>query len=127
MTIGKRVMNKDIDLYGHADYSSYLNWYKQGHQEFLDKLGIGFEALEQKYGIKTVVRRADIEYLDQLFESDNISIKTSIDRIGRTSMRYCQSITKQKTTVSKAKITVVFIDNTNLPTPIPHNIRGILE
>ena len=127
MNIGLKVTSADIDLYGHADYSSYLNWYKKGHQDLLESVGLEFNSLEKKYGLRTVVRHADIEYLEQLFVDDDICINTLISKINQTSMCYTQYIEKENNKVSKAKITVVFINEQNRPINIPEKVRGDLK
>ncbi|MBU4351560.1 MAG: acyl-CoA thioesterase [Nanoarchaeota archaeon] len=126
-TLETKVTDQDVDFYKHADYSNYLKWYKQGHQDFLESNGLSFQEMQENYGVKTFVRHADVEYLGQLFEGNNISINTSVDKIGTTSMRYNQLITCEEKVVSKAKITVVFTDKYNKPTKVPDEIRQLLS
>lgn len=116
-----------IDKYDHVNYATYLRWYEIGHRELLKQLGTGFKELRDTYGLKTFVRRADIDYLAEVQKNDTVTVHTGIDRIGNTSMTYDQRITRGDTIASKAKITVVFVNEQGTPETVPQEIRDSLE
>jgi acyl-CoA thioester hydrolase len=116
-----------IDKYGHVNYSVHLQLYELGHKKLLESLGLSFEILQTRYGLKTLVRHAEVEYLHELFERDRVTVQTGISRIGKTSMTYDQNIDNRGVPISKAKITVVFVDGQGKPTEVPQDVRGSLE
>lgn len=120
------VMKKDIDECNHAKYSAHLEWYKLGHQAFLESAESSFEVLNKDYHINPMVRHVNVDYLAQIFEGDNLCIETEICNLGRTSLTYSQSIKCDNTTKSTAKITVVFTNFDGKPVKIPDDIRARL-
>ncbi len=115
-----------IDKYGHANYSFYLNWYETGHRAFLKNIGLDFQSLEEKYGLRTLVISVNAEYLAEVFQGDSITVGTEVDPIRNTSMTYVQEIKKGDQIVSRAHIKVVFVDKTGRPVNIPQDIRAKL-
>jgi len=124
MTIGMEDMDR---LYGHAGYDAYLRWFKRGHLDLLDGIGIGLEALKKDCGLGNVVRHAEIDYKAPISHGDRIVIRTKISGIGSTSVRYSQTIEKGDLEVSAARMAVVFVDKEGKPAYIPSPVRQKLQ
>ncbi len=117
----------DIDNYNHVGYDSHLRWFKQGHRRLLDSVGIGFERLESEYGLRTVVRRAEVDYVSQLHKGDVVRVSTKVESIGRSSLTYLNEVDSGGKPSVHAKITVVFVGQEGRPSQIPEDVRRILH
>ena len=127
VSIEKKVQSKNIDKYKHMNYASYLEFFESGHLAFLKSKGYGFAELEDRRGLRTLVRHIDINYLNELHKGDKIFVHTTIQKFGRTSMIYRQSIIKGKKVCATADITIVFTDIYGNPKPIPKDIKKRLN
>jgi len=122
------ITEKDIDQYKHANYTTHVRLYEEGHHDFMAALNAGFAQLKEHYGVLTFIRYVSIEYFKELLKGDVVTVHTEIGNIGTTSLRFDQSILKNKELISTAQITVVFVNaKTRKKTPIPKELRRKLE
>lgn len=121
------VGEKLIDSYGHINYKKYPDLFRKGQDAFVKRLGISFNVLNEKYGIRSVVRSIRIEYLSEIRLTDSIRIKTTISSVGISSFVYEQEIKKGGIIVTTCRLVVVMIDSNGEKKQIPPDIRQKLN
>ncbi len=122
------VIKKSLaDKYGHVNFKKYLDLFRRGQDNFAKKRGLSFSAIERMYGLRSVVRQMNAEYIGEVFPSEKVAIKTKIGKIGNSSFAYHQEILKEGKVVTRFTLTVVMIDSNDKPTAIPADVRAKLQ
>ncbi len=117
-----RIDGEHIDQYGHVNYLALPKLYEIAQDRALEECGLSFQGLETAYGIRSFVRRTELDYFDQLFEGDEVNVITGID-IGNTSMTFDQHMEKAEKRTSQYKLVVVAVDSEGKKVAIPEGIR----
>ena len=123
------VRSTEIDFLGHVNNTKYLDYMQWGREEWYKLAGMTFDKmLEQNIG--TVIANINIDYLSACYMGEILVIKTEPAEVGNTSFKMRQDIFKKDSgqEVSKATVTVVFIDmDTEKSTPIPAELKTLLS
>jgi len=123
------VRSTEIDFLGHVNNTKYLDYMQWGREEWYKLAGMTFDKmLEQNIG--TVIANINIDYLSACYMGEIIVIETEPVEVGNTSFTMRQDIFKKdsRQKVSKAKVTVVFINMDNeKSTPIPAELKTRLS
>ena len=123
------VRSTEIDFLGHVNNTKYLDYMQWGREEWYMQAGMTFDKmLEQNIG--TVIANVNIDYLNACYMGEILVIETEPVKVGNTSFTMRQDILKKDSgqEVSKAKVTVVFIDmDTEKSTPIPAELKDLLN
>ena len=88
----------------------------------MEEHGFSWLVLEEKYGIRSVVRSLGVEYFRQLFEGDEVIVTTSVD-FGNTRMVFEQYMEKGEEMSSKMKTVVVAVDSKGNKVPWPEEFK----
>lgn len=123
------VRSTEIDFLGHVNNTKYLDYMQWGREEWYKLAGMTFDKmLEQNIG--TVIANINIDYLSACYMGEIIVIETEPVEVGNASFTMRQYIFKKDSgqEVSKAKVTVVFINmDTEKSTPIPSKLKTQLS
>jgi len=122
------VRSTEIDFLGHVNNTKYLDYMQWGREDWYIKAGLTFEMM-LKENIGTVIANINIDYLSACYMGDVLMIETEPVEAGNTSFKMRQDIYKKDSgqEVSKATVTVVFIDmDTEKSTPIPKELKKVL-
>lgn len=111
------------DKYGHVNYKKYLDLFRRGQDDFAKKHGVDFWEIERGYGLRSVIRKMSIEYVEEVFPSERVSIKTRVEKVGNSSFTYSQEISRGEKTVTLFLMTVVMIDKNGKSASVPQDIR----
>ncbi len=111
-----------IDQYGHVNYKHYPALFEPAQDEFMDELGTGFAAIEERFGLRSVVRAMEVAYTGELLAGNIVDIITSVG-VGRTSLTYLQTAHGSKGIAATLKLVVVLVDKDGKPQPVPDEIR----
>ena len=111
-----------IDDYGHVNYLNVPKIYELGWDAILAEGGYSLLSIEEKYGIRSFVKKLEIGYLAELFENDEVVVTTRID-FGNTSMIFDQYIERGQQVVSRQKIVMVAVDSQGNKTPLPTELK----
>lgn len=122
-----RVRYADTDKSGGVYYASYLNWFEIGRVELIRSLGITYSQIEGK-GLSVPVVEINVKYKEPLEYDDLIVLKTSIAKVGTSSIRFEYRLNNDSETkkVAEAYTIHVFIDQEGVPKRIPESIRSLL-
>ena len=124
-----RVYYSDTD-HGHVVYyANYLKWFEIGRTEILRQAGFDYNDFE-KQGLIAPVVEVHCNYKQPARYNDIIIIKTTLEYIGNSSIKFNYDIIRKKDNVLLANgYTVnVFVDIKTLkPIKIPENLRKALQ
>jgi acyl-CoA thioester hydrolase len=119
-----RVWFSDTDAQGVVYYGRYLPYFDHARTEYHRHLG------EMNIpGAEFVMRALEVEYLAPARFDDLIEAFVRIRRIGRTSITYeCAAYRlPDETLMARATQTVVLVDGSHRPTPVPETFRDTVK
>ena len=127
-TTEQRVYYADTD-HGHVVYySNYLKWFEIGRTEILRQSGFDYNEFE-KQGIIAPVVEVKCSYKEPAKYNDIIIIKTSIENIGNSSIKFHYEIIRKEGNklLAEGYTVNVFVDKKTMKsTRIPDNLRKAL-
>ena len=124
-----RVYYSDTD-HGHVVYySNYLKWFEIGRTEILRQVGYDYSDFEKQNLIAPVVE-VKCNYKQPARYNDIIIIKTTIDNIGNSSIKFNYDIIRKndKVVLANGYTINVFVNmKTQESTPITEELRKVLQ
>ncbi len=119
----EKLRNADTDRQGHVNNAVFATFFEAGRIEVL--IDPRIKAITT--GTSIVVVRLLIDYRKELFFPGSVRIGSRIDRVGKTSFLFKQSLQSSDGEVAHAEATCVLIDPTShKPTPVPDALRSFL-
>jgi acyl-CoA thioester hydrolase len=123
-----RVYYEDTDAGGIVYYANYLKFYERARTEWLRSLGIHQQALLDEESAAFVVRSAAIEYLSSARLDDEITLKLSVEKLGRASVQFAQQAWRGETLLSTADVKVGCVDaQTMRPRSLPASTAAKMQ
>ena len=96
----------DTDALGHVNNSTYFSFYDLGKTEYFRTLyGDNYFTKE----IYIVVAHAEVDFLEPVFLTDEISVETAVTHIGSKSFTLYQQIRDKRTDSIKCKCTTIMV------------------
>ena len=115
-----RVYYEDTDAGGIVYYANYLKFFERARTEWLRSLGISQQTLLDEESAAFVVRSAAVEYLSSARLDDEVTLKLSVEKLGRASVQFAQQAWCGETLLSTANVKVCCVDaQTMLPRSLP--------
>jgi acyl-CoA thioester hydrolase len=115
-----RVYYEDTDAGGIVYYGNYLKFYERARTEWLRSLGIHQQELLSHESAAFVVRSASIDYLGAARLDDELTLRLSIQKLGRASVQFAQQAWRGETLLSSAVVKVGCVDPATMrPRSIP--------
>ena len=71
----------ETDRMGFAHHSNYLRWMEEARIEMMEKLGYGYQKMEDE-GIISPVTKASLEYLKTTTFPDDVTIDVKVKSVG---------------------------------------------
>jgi YbgC/YbaW family acyl-CoA thioester hydrolase len=113
----------ELDIYGHANHVQFLNWLEEGRERLLRGKGLSFVRLGER-DRRLVIVNVHLDYLASVVTGETVRILTSVEKIGRSSVRFGHRIQgKDGRPVLEGSVTMVFIDGGSRPQPVPEDFR----
>src|SRR3989344_4318732 len=125
----QRVFYADTDHGGVVYYSNYLKWFEIGRTELLRNYGFDYADFEKK-GLIAPVVEVHCTYKYPANYNDKILIKTKIDKVGNSSIKFSYEIINKKSNILLAEghtINVFVSKKTMKSTAIPKELRKKIE
>ncbi|PWK13351.1 acyl-CoA thioesterase [Tumebacillus permanentifrigoris] len=94
VTLDIIVRSTEIDVNGHVNNAKYLEYFEWGREEWYEVNGLHYEVFTQ-LGIQTVTVNININYRKECKQGDRLTIKTTPERMGRTSYALKQELFNQ--------------------------------
>ena len=98
-----------LDLFGHLNNAAYLELYEEARWEILTQAGYGLDVMEAT-GHGIVVLRAEVSFLKELRNRDEIAIDMRLDKITRKLCTIKQTMKRGDEVCSEATFLMGFWD-----------------
>jgi len=124
-----RVYYADTDHEGVVYYANYLRWFEIGRTEILRQYGYDYSDIEKKNLIVPVVE-VKCNYQESAKYNDIITIKTTIEKMGNSSIKFNYKIIRKEDNklLAEGYTVNVFVNaKTIKSTKIPDELRKSLQ
>ena len=117
-----KVYYEDTDAGGVVYYANYLKFLERARTEALFSLGFSNKKIKDEFGALIIVKSCNIEYKKSTYLEDELSIRSFIKSVTKTSFIMHQFISKGNDLIIEAKIHLVFINEKGKPIKVPVNL-----
>ena len=117
-----KVYYEDTDSGGVVYYANYLKFLERARTEALFSIGFSNKKIQEEFDALIIVKSCNIEYKKSAFLEDELTIRSFVKSITKTSFFMNQIITKDEEIIVEAQVHLVFIDKNGKPIKIPEEI-----
>ena len=117
-----KIYYEDTDSGGVVYYANYLKFLERARTEALFSIGFSNKKIKEKYSSLIIVKSCNIEYKKPAHLEDELTIKSFVKSISKTSFFMNQIITRGDDEIVDAKICLVFVNKEGKPVKIPEEI-----
>jgi acyl-CoA thioester hydrolase len=117
-----KVYYEDTDAGGVVYYANYLKFLERARTEALYSIGFSTSKIKEIYNSLIIVKSCNIDYKKSSFLEDELTIRSFVKSITKTSFFMSQIITKDDQIIVEAKIHLVFVNGDGKPVRIPKEI-----
>ncbi len=117
-----KVYYEDTDAGGVVYYANYLKYFERARTEALAKIGLSNLQIKEKFNALIVVKSCNIEYKKSAHLEDQLSIRSFIKSVTKTSFFMNQFISKNEILIVEAQVHLVFVNEKGKPVKVPHII-----
>ena len=114
-----KVYYEDTDAGGVVYYANYLKFIERARTEALATLGFNNKKIKEDFGSLIVVKSCNIEYKISAYLEDELSIRSFVKSIRKTSFFMSQFISRGEDLIAEAKVHLVFVNIEGKPVRIP--------
>ncbi|TBL80746.1 acyl-CoA thioesterase [Paenibacillus thalictri] len=122
------VRSTEIDVNGHVNNAKYLEYLEWGREEWYERAELHYDTF-LKMGVQTVTVNININYRLECKQGDVLLIRTSPEKVGRTSYVLKQEIFGQDGSLrADALVTSVAMDaETRKSREVPAELRAFFN
>ena len=117
-----KVYYEDTDAGGVVYYANYLNFIERARTEALVSLGFSNKKIKDEFGALIIVKSCSIDYKKSAYLEDELSIRSFVKSITKTSFFMNQFISRGEDIIVEAKVHLVFVNNKGKPMKIPGSL-----
>tara|TARA_B110000027_G_scaffold109381_1_gene116818 strand:+ start:92 stop:514 length:423 start_codon:yes stop_codon:yes gene_type:complete len=117
-----KVYYEDTDVGGVVYYANYLKFLERARTEALVTLGFSNKKIKEDFGALIIVKSCNIEYKMSAHLEDELSVRSFVKSITKTSFFMNQFISRGQDLIAEAKVHLVFINKEGKPIKIPNNL-----
>ena len=118
-----KVYYEDTDSGGVVYYANYLKFLERARTEALSSIGYSNKKVKEDFEALIIVKACNIEYKKSAHLEDELSIRSFVKSITKTSFFMNQIITRKKDEIIvEAQVHLVFVDKKGKPIKIPDEI-----
>ena len=114
-----KVYYEDTDAGGVVYYANYLKYLERARTEALAKIGLSNLQIKEKFNALIIVKSCNIEYKKSAYLEDQLSIRSFVKSVTKTSFFMNQFITNDETPIVEAQVHLVFINEKGTPVKVP--------
>ena len=118
---------EDTDSGGVVYYANYLKFLERARSEIIYSLGLTNKKLLNDYNTLIIVKSCNIEYKKSAHLEDELTVRSFVKSITKTSFFMNQIITKDEETIVEAQVHLVFVNQKGKPLKIPDEIYSRFE
>ena len=117
-----KVYYEDTDSGGVVYYANYLKFLEWARTEALFSIGFSNKKIKEKFDSLIIVKSCNIEYKKPAHLEDELSIRSFVKAVTKTSFFMNQEISKKGDVIVEAKVHLVFVNRDGKPIKIPKDI-----
>ena len=117
-----KVYYEDTDSGGVVYYANYLKFLERARTESLYSIGYSNKKVKDDFNALIIVKACNIEYKKSAYLEDELTIRSFVKSITKTSFFMNQIITRNEDTIAEAQVHLVFVDQNGKPIKIPDEI-----
>ena len=117
-----KVYYEDTDSGGVVYYANYLKFLERARTEALFSIGYSNNKILQDFNSLIIVKSCNIEYKKPAYLENELTIRSFVKTITKTSFFMNQIITRNNEVIVEAQIHLVFINKDGKPKKIPEQI-----
>ena len=114
-----KVYYEDTDAGGVVYYANYLKFLERARTEALTTIGLSNLQIKEKFGALIIVKSCNIECKKPAHLEDELSIRSFVKSVTKTSFFMNQFITKDEFSIVEAQIHLVFVNEKGKPIKVP--------
>ncbi len=122
-----KIYYEDTDSGGVVYYANYLKYFERARTEALLTIGLSNLKIKDEFSCLIIVKSCKIEYKKSAYLEDNLTIKSYISSVTKTSFVMDQTIYKDDLLIVDAKTHLVFVNTIGKPTKIPEIVLNNFE
>lgn len=130
-TYQHKVRSYELDSYGHVNNAVFMQWLEHGRSQLLQDKGLNYHSIVDAWGVRLVTVATNINYRAQLHLDDPVEIRSTVMRMGKSSVAYSQEIWRQRpgeeaVLACDCETTICFTDpDMKASVPIPAGFREL--
>ena len=117
-----KVYYEDTDSGGVVYYANYLKYLERARTEALFSIGYSNKKIKDQLNSLIIVKSCNIDYKAPAYLEDELTVRSFVKSVTKTSFFMNQIITRDKTTIVDAQVHLVFVNNEGKPVKIPDEI-----
>ena len=117
-----KVYYEDTDAGGIVYYANYLKYLERARTEALATIGLSNLQIKERFGTLIIVKSCNIEFKKSAYLEDNLSIRSFIKSVTKTSLVMNQFISKDDNIIVEAQVHLVFVNDKSKPVKVPEII-----
>ena len=117
-----KIYYEDTDSGGVVYYANYLKFLERARTEALISIGFSNNKIKDDFGSLIIVKTCNIEYKKSAHLEDELTVRSFVKSITKTSFFMNQIITKDKEVIVEAQVHLVFVNTKGKPVKIPDEI-----
>ena len=99
-----------------------MKFLERARTEALVTLGFSNKKIKKDFGALIIVKSCNIEYKISSFLEDELSIRSFVKSVTKTSFLMNQLISRGEDLIAEAKVHLVFVNKDGKPVKIPDNL-----
>jgi acyl-CoA thioester hydrolase len=117
-----KIYYEDTDSGGVVYYANYLKFLERARTEALFSIGYSNNKIKDQFNYLIIVKSCNIEYKKSAYLENELTIRSFVKSITKTSFLMNQIILKEKDIIIEAQIHLVFVNKEGKPVKIPEDI-----
>tara|TARA_Y100001958_G_C21040220_1_gene410097 strand:+ start:413 stop:835 length:423 start_codon:yes stop_codon:yes gene_type:complete len=117
-----KVYYEDTDSGGVVYYANYLKYLERARTEALFSIGYSNKKIKDQLNSLIIVKSCNIDYKTPAYLEDELTVRSFVKSVTKTSFFMNQIITRDKTTIVDAQVHLVFVNKEGKPVKIPDEI-----
>ena len=117
-----KIYYEDTDSGGVVYYANYLKFLERARTEALFSIGFSNNKIKETFSSLIIVKSCNIEYKKSAHLEDELTVRSFVKSITKTSFFMNQIITKENEVIVEAQVHLVFINTEGKPIKIPDEI-----
>ena len=117
-----KVYYEDTDAGGVVYYANYLKFLERARTEALSSIGLSNLKIKDKFGALIIVKSCNIEYKKSAKLEDELSIRSFVKSVSKTSFFMNQFIIRGEETITESQVHLVFVNDKCKPIKVPEVI-----